>query len=290
MNQYIQYFMYFFMYKLEILLLYKKDSFRKISFQSDEANTDRPLKEFIKNIILSECKDIEDINLEISFENHSNSNRIVIPSKKCCNFSINKVYLPDELTPIIKDRLSKNKNCVYTEPDICLEIIDSTTKNIFYETVELKSTKTDSIPGSSVQQIKPNEWTIFIKHTNNNEFDVSTGQYIYSLNSKMQFPDRSPRPQVSFSEIKNWNQKHRIIKDNEIYYIKDSEELLKYELVSDWQQYLINRWIKMLFSEEPTSNAWFNNCLKKFIVQFLDKYDTLSEKEKNNFKKKNKGI
>ncbi len=290
MNQYIQYFMYFFMYKLETLLLDKKDRFKEISFQSDEANTDRPLKEFIKDIILSECKDIANIHLILSFENESNSSKISISSEKCYNYSINKVYLPDELTEKIKNYLSTNKNCVYREPDICLEIIDNTSKNIFYETIELKSTKTDSIPGSSVQQIKPHEWTIFIKHTNNNKIDISTGQYIYSLNSKMQFPDRSPRPQVSFSEIKNWNQQHRIIKNNEIYYLKDSEEVLKYELVSDWQQYLINRWIKLLFNEENPSNAWFNNCLRKFIVQFLDKYDTLSEEEKNNFKKKNKGI
>lgn len=288
MNSNIKHFMYFFMYKLEIILLIEKESLKKISFQSDEANTDRPLKEFIKETILTKCRNIHDMKLSLSFPNKVISTSEKYLSKDCNDYIINKVYLPDELTPQIKNYISSNKNSIYTEPDICLEILNTTTKDLFYETIELKSTKNDSIPGSSVQQIKPKEWTIFIKHTND-KIDISTGQYIYSLNSKMQFPDRSPRPQVSFSEMKNWNSKHRIIENGEMYYIEDSEELLKYELVEDWQQYLINRWIKLLFNEERFTNTWFNHCLKKFILQFLEKYDSLSEAEKNNFKEKNKG-
>ena len=160
--------MYFFMYKLELILLNEKNEIKNISFQLDEANTDKPLKEFIKNIILSKCNNINDMNLKISFSNQTNSNNIEYLSNNYLNYKINKVYLPDDLTPEIKQYISSNKNCVYTEPDLCLEIVDNLSNEIFYETIELKSTKTDAIPGSSVQQINPKEWTIFIKHTNNN--------------------------------------------------------------------------------------------------------------------------
>jgi hypothetical protein len=42
----IQNFMQVYMYELEIFLYTKKDELKEVSFQSDEANTDRPLKEF----------------------------------------------------------------------------------------------------------------------------------------------------------------------------------------------------------------------------------------------------
>lgn len=44
-------FMYLYMYHLEKFLLSKKEEILKLSFQSDEANTDRPLKEYLKNLI-----------------------------------------------------------------------------------------------------------------------------------------------------------------------------------------------------------------------------------------------
>lgn len=42
-------FMYIYMYNLEKFLLSKKETLDTISYQSDEANTDRPLKEYLKN-------------------------------------------------------------------------------------------------------------------------------------------------------------------------------------------------------------------------------------------------
>ena len=63
----------------------------------------------------------------------------------------------------LKHELQSRKEAVFTRPDICLEI--RINDSLEYETVELKSTKNDSIPGSSVQQITPDEWVIFIKHT-----------------------------------------------------------------------------------------------------------------------------
>ena len=49
--QNIQNFMCIYMYKLEEDLTKHKDDLIEVSFQSDEANTDRPLKEYLKKHI-----------------------------------------------------------------------------------------------------------------------------------------------------------------------------------------------------------------------------------------------
>ena len=51
---------------------------------------------------------------------------------------INRVLLPEEITEDIKKWIKESKNAIYTNPDLCLEIIDS--EKIYYETIELKST------------------------------------------------------------------------------------------------------------------------------------------------------
>ncbi|WP_415669320.1 hypothetical protein [Streptobacillus ratti] len=186
----------------------------KISFQSDEANTDRPLKEFLKFLIENE------FNMVL---NNTGINNICIGDKlysiqPYLNYRIKRVLLPDELTYELKQILRATQNSIYTNPDICLEI--DVNGELYYETIELKSTKNNSIHGSSIQQIIPNEWVIFIKHSINN-IEIVTGQYINSINSKIQFPDRSPRPQVSFKELNIWNTLYRNIDDKVLIYRND---------------------------------------------------------------------
>ncbi len=150
---------------------------------------------------------------------------------------------------------------------------------IIYETVELKSTKSDAIPGSSVQQISPYEWVIFIKH-GKTDVDISTGQYLNSVNSHMQFPDRSPRPQVSFSELKNWNKNNRIVNSSSIQFSL-IDDVAKKRLLKDWQGVLAERWLEVVFSgKKRKSEPWFNNNLRKFILLFIDKYEKMSLSEK----------
>lgn len=278
----IELFLTVYMLELEKHLNAHKDELINISFQSDEANTDRPLKEYLKETI-QKCNKISS-NVEEVFFNYDlgkqSTHFIVADDIK--NIFIEKVLLPDELSSIEKQELSKRKNAVYTNPDICLKIIDN--DKTYYETIELKSTKKDNIPGSSIQQISPDEWVIFIKHSKNT-ISVITGKYIHSINSKMQFPDRSPRPQVSFRELEKWNHSHRKQIKDIIYYCSDSEEKAKYELLSDWQAILAKRWKETLFSPRKKKNEpWFNNNLRKFILDFLAEYDKLSEAEKDDFK------
>ncbi|HBI7113375.1 TPA: hypothetical protein K8N08_001855, partial [Clostridium perfringens] len=197
--------------------------------------------------------------------------------------------LPDELSSELKSKIAENKSSVYTNPDLLLEISDS--KNITHCSIELKSTKTNSIPGSSIQQIIPTEWVIFIKHTSKS-IDITTGQYIHSINSKLQFPDRSPRPQVAFNELTSWNASNRSLNNTILNYkINSSDEKLKYDLISDWQYYLADRWLEVVFSSSiKTNEPWYNNNLRKFIIKFLEKYESLTPNEKENFKNKVKSL
>lgn len=282
----IQDFMQIYMYELEKFLETKKNELKMVSFQSDEANTDRPLKEFLKLLIETSFSTIpEKCEItEIQFEGVNSTDITVLKTLK-----INRVLLPEDITEEIREMIKESKSSVYTNPDMCLEIIFD--NKIYYETIELKSTKQDSIPGSSIQQILPTEWVIFIKHSNN-KIEVTTGQYIHAINSKMQFPDRSPRPQVSFKEMMNWNQLNRLIQYSSLVYKKDENEQTKYELIHDWQSVLAERWIEMLFEANTVKNnePWFNNNMRKFILDFLERYEALSETEKIEFKDKIKNL
>ena len=156
------YFMHFYMYELEVFLNSKRAELLNISFQSDEANTDRPLKEFLKALIENELNMLPKNTIASSL----NINHKLQSIEPYLAYKIKRVMLPEDISDELKQRIKETKNAVYTNPDICLEI--ETDGSIFYETIELKSTKSDSIPGSSIQQIVPTEWVIFIKHSSNN--------------------------------------------------------------------------------------------------------------------------
>ena len=281
-------FMYLYMYHLEKFLLSKKEEILKLSFQSDEANTDRPLKEYLKNLIENNFNKIPKKS-NINFLNIESHQPTVLSEFN--SFKILRVLLPEEIknNNEIKKTIINKKTSVYTNPDICFEI--SNGNKIFYETIELKSTKKDNIPGSSIQQILPNEWVIFIKHTSSS-IDIVTGKYINSINTTIQFPDRSPRPQVSFKELKNWNNSFRLICDNTLTYSEDKNSINKLNFIQDWQKVLSDRWIDMLFESNTikANEPWFNNTMRKFILEFLEKYETLNKNEKLNFKRKIKNL
>ena len=282
----IQNFMYIYMYELEKDLIKHKNDLFTVSFQSDEANTDRPLKEYLKKYIEELFPSIpEDIDItSLCFEGITFTDVQTIK-----HIRVNRVLLPEDISDELKETIKASKSSVYTNPDLYLELILD--NKLFYESIELKSTKNDSIPGSSVQQIVPEEWIIFIKHSKN-DISISTGQYIHAINSKIQFPDRSPRPQVSFKAISTWNKDNRTLNSNVLCYAKDDDDQNKKELISDWQNVLSQRWIDLLFNatSTKTDEPWFNNNMRKFILSFLTKYETLSDDEKKEFKERVKSL
>lgn len=280
--QNIQNFMCIYMYKLEEDLTNHKDDLIEVSFQSDEANTDRPLKEYLKKHIEESLSSIpEDTDItSLCFEGATFTDMLAIKQIR-----VNRVLLPEDISDELKEAIKVSKSSVYTNPDLYLEL--KLGNELSYESIELKSTKNDSIPGSSIQQIVPEEWVIFIKHTGKN-ISISTGQYIHAINSKMQFPDRSPRPQVSFKAMFTWNKDNRIVKSNTLCYEKDDDDNNKRALISDWQDVLSQRWIDILFNATSTkaNEPWFNNNMRKFILSFLTKYENLTDAEKKEFKER----
>jgi hypothetical protein len=282
----IQNFMQVYMYELEQFLNTKKENLKLVSFQSDEANTDRPLKEFLQKTIEDEFNCIPP-NTQIKDIVFNDGIDIDIEDLK--QIKIERVLLSEDITDEIKSIISVSKNAVYTNPDMCLEISVEGKKE--YETIELKSTKHDSIPGSSIQQVLPNEWVIFIKHSSK-QIEIATGRYIHSINSKIQFPDRSPRPQVSFKEMQLWNQHNRVINYSHLIYKKDDDDTIKYDLLKDWQGVLSDRWVDMLFDTTLAKDKepWFNNNLRKFIITFLERYEKLDKKGKDEFKNNVKAL
>ena len=275
------YFMHFYMLELEVFLNSQKKNLLTVSFQSDEANTDRPLKEYLKSAIENELNMLPGnpivSKLFIDDQTHS--------IEEYRDYKISRVILPDEIDEILKQKIKESKSASYTNPDICLEIKGNS--STFYQTVELKSTKNDSITGSSIQQIIPDEWVIFVRHTLK-DIEVVTGQYINSINSKMQFPDRSPRPQVSFKELLSWNSLHRTIENSKLIYTPDDSLTNKLALLDDWQGVLSKRWIDILLNSKKVkkSEPWFNHNIRKFILDFLEIYDAYSEEKKALIKSK----
>lgn len=275
--------MHIYMYELEYLLKLDMDNLKKVSFHADEANTDKPLKIYIKNFILNNFIKIPSNLLNKELTLNIDNKKILFSYKQFKDIFIENVFLQDALTIKEKNIIASSKNSVYTNPDLFLKLSDGIKTE--YVTIELKSTKKDSIPGSSIQQINLNEWVIFVKHKEKN-IDIITGQYINSINSKLQFPDRSPRPQVSFNELKSWNINNRFESGlNIIYKINTSDNKSKNMLILDWQNYLGKRWVEVIFSKETkTKEPWFNNALRKFMLIFLNDYEKMSESEKVSFK------
>jgi hypothetical protein len=274
-------------YEIEQKLNSTKNELELIKSQSEEANTDEFLKHYFKNFLsihnsIRETK-IEKLELQIDSEIHQ------INIKDLFNYQILNVFLPQELTISQKQEITKSKNSVYTNPDLYLEISDGTT--LFYESVELKSTKNDTIPGSSIQQVSPFEWVIFIKR-DANSVSVATGFYINSITEKLPFPDRSPRPQVGFKNLAEWNKKYRKEEKNTLF-IENKSEINndKIKLLTDWQDYLASEWLEIIQSDTSKKNEkWFNNALRKFSIKFLEYTENLSEEDKSKLKEKLKNL
>jgi hypothetical protein len=278
----LQSFLLVYFYSIENELNNTKTGLEIIKFQSEEANTDEFLKKFFKDF-LSKNNSIKKTKLE-KLSVKIDSETYFIDIKDLMNYEIVHVFLPEQLTETQKKKITESKKSVYTNPDLYLEITDG--KELFYESVELKSTKDNNIPGSSVQQVSPFEWVIFVKR-DNDSVSVTTGFYINSITEKLPFPDRSPRPQIGFKTLKEWNKKYRKEADK-VLFIENMTEINedKIKLLTDWQDYLTTEWLEIIKSETSKNNEkWFNNALRKFVVKFLDYSDSLTKADREKLKK-----
>ena len=274
-------FLIVYFYKIENELNTTKNGLETVKFQSEEANTDEHLKKYFQDFLLKH-NDLSNVKLKklavkIDFEEH------IIDIENLQSYKITNVLLPEQLSLEQKKAITGSKKSVYTSPDLYLKITDGT--NIYFESVELKSTKDNNIPGSSVKQVSPFEWVIFVKRESEKVL-VTTGFYINSITEKLPFPDRSPRPQIGFKTLLDWNKKYRKV-ENEILTIENITEINndKIKLLTDWQDFLATEWLEIIKSEENrNSEKWFNNAIRKFALKFLDYTNTLTDIDKEKLK------
>lgn len=274
MNDNLIFFMNAFMYELEESLNKNLNYFDDVKFQFDEANTDQQIKIKIKEFILKNFKKIESVT-----EIRSNDKDVFISKE---DFAISNIKVPSELTEEDRIFIRNSRSAVYTNPDLLFFITDG--KDEYRISVEVKSTKSDRIPGSSVQQIDKNDWVIFLKHDDKHILEFVTGKYIDAISGTMQFPDRSPRPQVSYNILKNWNNEYRNFNNGVLSFEEDEKENDKMQVIDDWQMLLSNRWMETLKTRKKVNGEpWFNNNIRKFSLLLLEYYDSLSEEEKKNY-------
>ena len=280
----LEVFMSVYMFTLEIFLQTRKEELCSISYYADEANTDRPLKELLKELIEDYIPKIPDF-CNINTVTIDGTDYAVSPVK---SIVIQRVLLPEDITPRIKARLMEGRTSLYTAPDLCLELLWK--GDIYYQPIELKTTKQNAIPGSSVQQVDPYGWVVFIQHQGVN-IKISTGQYLHAINAHMQFPDRSPRPSVSFSTLSRWNQTQRNFQGDNLIYAQDPQDEDKLSLLNDWRAVLVQRWIDTVFSSPSRqTEPWFDQTMRKFILAFLQRYEALSPQEREQLRAHNKMI
>jgi hypothetical protein len=274
-------FLLVYFYSIEHELNTTDNGLQHLKFQSEEANTDEFLKRYFqefmsKNNSIKDTK-LEKLTVKIDSETHE------IDIKELLNYEIASVFLPEQLTYEQKVKIAESKKSVYTNPDLYLVITNGV--DAFFESVELKSTKDNNIPGSSVQQVSPFEWVVFVKR-DKDSVSVTTGFYINSITEKLPFPDRSPRPQIGFKTLVEWNEKYRKESDK-VLSIENITEINrdKIKLLTDWQDYLATEWLEIIKSETSKNNEkWFNNALRKFAVKFLDYTENLTDAEKQKLK------
>lgn len=282
LNFFYENFLFVYMYELEKALMNSVEEMKSIPFHSDEANTDKPLKEFLKAFIENKLNRLSLQMLKKTLIINQDDSCSEISCAVFNKVYIKHVFLQNEITDGLKQSIKNSKTSIYTNPDLLLELTDGNTSKFI--SIEVKSTTRDSIPGSSIQQINKNEWVIFVKHKKN-KIEIITGKYINSINNILRFPDRSPRPEVSFNEVKTWNESYRSGSLNHICYTIKKEAIKEKQLLlEDWQNYLADKWIQVVFQEEMKKNEpWFNETLRKFICKFIGKFEQFNPSEKESY-------
>ena len=258
-------FLYFYFYYLEELLQQRKSELGRIKFQSEEANTDEFIKRYLKDVILENPRipSQKFTSLTISNDNE----RTVHNFSEVATCIISEVFLPEELTERQKRDIMETKRSVYTNPDLYLKVSDGQTFS--YHSLEIKTTKNNTIPGSSVQQVSPYEWTVFIKHSGS-VVEITTGFYLNAITDKLPFPDRSPRPQIGFDTMQKWNRRNRAyINKNLSFSFNGEEQAFKLQCLKNWEEILCKEWMGTIRKNKSSSEKWFNNTIRMFSLELL---------------------
>lgn len=273
-------FLHLYLFQIEDMLNTTITELKDVVFHSEEANTDEHLKIFIKKFLLKHNHIEKDycFNVEIKKDNAI----FAADRTELVNIIIADVLLPNELTEENKIEVRKQKTSIYTNPDLYVKI--DTGDTFKFISIELKSTKIDKIPGSSIQQKSPYEWVIFVQHKNNIR-KVVTGMYINSITERLPFPDRSPRPEVGFKTLGEWNKKYRTVRKETLVFDYPSTTLKKELVLTNWHDALVKEWMSTIKSTKvKTNEKWFNHTIRLFSLDLITYYETLNEEDRRSLR------
>lgn len=273
-------------YQIEDLLNSDSSGLDTIKFQSEEANTDEYLKLFFKEFLTKNNRIINPYKLDVRIITDQLKTFICNNELEC--YHIEEVLLPNELLKEHKETIQKQNLSIYTNPDLYIKLTDGISH--MFISVELKSTKNDKIPGSSVQQISPYDWVIFVQHKKN-KIKVTTGMYINSITERLPFPDRSPRPEIGFNTLCNWNLANRKISNNTLEYSFPNDTAKKEMILQNWHKYLVDEWISTVKKQSKDKNCkWFDHTIRLYSLELLEYYDSISPEEQMKFKESLKSL
>lgn len=130
--------------------------------------------------------------------------------------------------------------------------------------IELKSSKTYLIPGSTIGKLDINQPLIYCHRPINNEkiFEIRYGQYFNAMGDTDidLFQDRTPRPSLNFTKLFTTNHPT-------IYYIDNKKD----EWVSHYGVCAVNR------LKRKVTSSWQDHLTKCIIYESLKNINTIEE-------------
>ena len=177
----------------------------------------------------------------------------------CCNIAFENIKLTNSIYNNIKIECN--------EPDINIKYIynenDSTNLKEHISKIELKSSKSSKMPGSTIRKLDVNQPLIFCLRPSdvNGEYKLRCSQYFKAMGESDYdlFQDRTPRPVINFKkmyDVLTYSQNESI---NSIKYEKKE----KNSWVDHYAKCAINRLSK------KCQSSWQDEMVEKIINNFI---------------------
>jgi len=241
--------------KISESLSRRLDEFKNLKLMEDELNIDKYIKKQTIKILKN---DFDELNIFLNDYN--------IKLKKL----------------LTKDQYFNKRNKRYEEENISkfCDLVLVYKENGFNkeDELEIKKTNKNIIPGSSIKQIKADKALLFFKYTKGN-VELQVGYYFQSVEERIPFPDRSPRPNVSFNSLKETN-KELMDSETSLEDVKSrTEDIFK----DNWMEQLVSNWMDDVKSKF-IKKSWFFITIRMFALRFINYYENLSEIERKKLK------
>jgi len=152
-------------------------------------------------------------------------------------------------------------------PDINITFVYPDGSELCFK-IELKSTKSDTLPGGTILNLDVNQTLILVKRPSKNSdiYQIKCGQYHTAIKQTDYdtFQDRSPRPKVTFSQMSE-------LDDFDSYEVKDNMN------TDTWSEHYAKCAINRVTSNKK---SWQEDMVKKIMDKAVaEKLDALAARE-----------